>query len=262
MGPSSVERFLKWGSSCLLVALLSISLGQSPSAAQQPAAILSSGGNPNGLNPSPSEIHADSPFSNSVWTSNAAESEAQSGLGGTYGNVPLVTTASAQEQPSSPSGLRPQQQVAEPPSEQTKRTPLKLPSAAASRSALGSNDNENSTWQMLVSVFSSLLIVIGLFLGVAWCYRKTLSSTIGGSLPKQVVSILGRTSISARQQVVLLRFGSKLVLVSVIQGEARTLSEISDPLEVDQLSGICESSQPGSISNSFKSVLLNESGRR
>lgn len=118
-----------------------------------------------------------------------------------------------------------------------------------------------STLQMLVSVGSSLLLVVGLFLGVAWCYRKTLSSTANGGLPKQVVNILGRTSISARQQMVLVRFGSKLLLVSIIQGEARTLGEISDPLEVDQLVGMCESSQPDSISNSFKNVLLQGGSR-
>jgi flagellar biogenesis protein FliO len=115
---------------------------------------------------------------------------------------------------------------------------------------------------MLLSIGSSLAIVVGLFLGVAWCYRKTLSTSMSGSLPKQVVDILGRSSLSARQQMILVRFGQKLVLVSVIQGEARTLSEITDPVQVDQLVGLCESSQPGSITNSFKSVLLQEGSRR
>ncbi len=115
-----------------------------------------------------------------------------------------------------------------------------------------------STLQMLVSIISSLLLVVGLFLGAAWCYRKTLGTTLAGGLPKQVVNVLGRTSISARQQMVLVRFGSKLLLVSVIQGEARTLGEITDPLEVDQMLGLCESGQPGSISQSFKSLLYSE----
>jgi flagellar biogenesis protein FliO len=113
----------------------------------------------------------------------------------------------------------------------------------------------------VVSVGSSLLLVVGLFLGVAWCYRRTLSTTLSGALPKQVVQVMGRSSISPRQQLVVVRFGSKLVLVSLIQGEARTLSEIADPLEVDQLVGLCESGQPGSITNSFKSVLLQEGKR-
>jgi flagellar biogenesis protein FliO len=110
--------------------------------------------------------------------------------------------------------------------------------------------------QMLISVGSSLAIVIGLFIGVAMLYRKTLASTIGKGLPKTVVQVLGRTAVAPRQQLVLLRFGSKLVLVSMIQGEARTISEITDPLEVDQLAGLCESTQPASSSNSFRELLF------
>jgi flagellar biogenesis protein FliO len=106
--------------------------------------------------------------------------------------------------------------------------------------------------QMLISVGSSLAIVIGL----AMLYRKTLASTIGKGLPKTVVQVLGRTAVAPRQQLVLLRFGSKLVLVSMIQGEARTISEITDPLEVDQLAGLCESTQPASSSNSFRELLF------
>lgn len=108
---------------------------------------------------------------------------------------------------------------------------------------------------MLMSIGSSLLIVIGLFLGLAWFYRKTTNTSLSGALPKQVVQVLGRTPIATRQQLVLVRFGSKLVLVSLVQGEARTISEITDPLEVDQLAGLCEGSQPGSISSSFRSIL-------
>ena len=139
----------------------------------------------------------------------------------------------------------------------TKRTPL---TSRKSASALteGTNSGGN-TLKMLLSVGSSLLIVIGLFLGVAWCYRKTLNTSMGG-IPKQVVSVLGRTAIAPRQQLILVRFGSKLVLVSMVQGETRTLSEITDPLEVDQLAGACESHQPHSLTNSFRSILSQKDG--
>lgn len=114
----------------------------------------------------------------------------------------------------------------------------------------------SSTVQMFVSVISSLLIVVGLLLGAAWCYRKATPG-VGGSLPKQVVQVLGRTPLAPRQQLVLVRFGTKLVLVSNLQGEVRTISEITDPLEVDRVSGMCESAQSGSISDSFRTVLHN-----
>ncbi len=131
--------------------------------------------------------------------------------------------------------------------------PLKPPTAVDTKdNAKGST----GTVQMFVSVMSSLAIVIGLILAAAWCYRKA-APTISGALPKQVVQVLGRTPLAPRQQLVLLRLGSKLVLVSNLHGEVRTISEITDPLEVDRLSGLCEAAQPGSISESFRSVLHN-----
>ncbi|MCA9190214.1 MAG: flagellar biosynthetic protein FliO [Planctomycetales bacterium] len=131
--------------------------------------------------------------------------------------------------------------------------PLKPSGQSESRHSVPSG---RSTWQILLSVGSSLSIVIGLFLGVAIMYRKTLQTGFQG-LPKTVVQVLGRTPLASRQQLVLVRFGSKLVLVSLVQGEARAISEITDPLEVDQLAGQCESVQPGSISSSFRNILLN-----
>ncbi len=112
-----------------------------------------------------------------------------------------------------------------------------------------------STLQMFVSLGSSLAIVIGLFLGVAVLYRKSLSANLGRGLPKNVLQVLGKTTVAPRQQMLLLRFGSKLVLVSMIQGEARTISEITDPLEVDQLAGLCEGNSTGSATNSFREIL-------
>ena len=135
----------------------------------------------------------------------------------------------------------------------------KQPRALKPRSsAKGATQEKRSTGtaQMIVSVGSSLLIVIGLLLGAAWCYRRASPHTTG-NLPKQVVQVLGRTPLAPRQQLVLLRFGTKLVLVSNLQGEVRTVSEIDDPLEVDRVAGLCESSQAGSITDSFRSVLHN-----
>jgi flagellar biogenesis protein FliO len=112
-----------------------------------------------------------------------------------------------------------------------------------------------STLQTFISLGSSLAIVLGLFLGVAVLYRKSVSTTLGRGLPKNVVQVLGKTTVAPRQQMLLLRFGSKLVLVSMIQGEARTISEITDPLEVDQLAGLCESHSAGSATSSFREIL-------
>lgn len=174
-----------------------------------------------------------------VYTNNG--SNLNNGWVNTSANAPVVTASSEV-----PVGL--------PSSANSNSKSIRLNPPSRPASELAPTSSGGSTLQMLLSVGSSLLITLGLFLGIAWCYRKTVNTGLSG-LPKSVVSILGRTPLAARQQLVLVRFGSKLVLVSLIQGEARTISEITDPLEVDQLAGLCESHQPTSITNSFKSIL-------
>ena len=105
-----------------------------------------------------------------------------------------------------------------------------------------------------LSVIFSMGIVISLFLGLAWVYKKSLPKSMG-RLPHEVVQVLGRTSISPRQQMYVVRFGKKLLLVSQQPGQTQTLSEISDDEEVDRLTGICESNLPSSSTQSFSEVL-------
>jgi flagellar protein FliO/FliZ len=73
-------------------------------------------------------------------------------------------------------------------------------------------------------------------------------------LPSDVVEVLGRTPLAARQFAHLIRCGNKLVLIHLAQGSARTLTEITDPVEVDRLSGICRQAHPRSATASFRQV--------
>lgn len=111
-----------------------------------------------------------------------------------------------------------------------------------------------SPWSATLSTAASLLVVVFLFLGAVLLLRKSQPKQFQ-KLPKDVVEVLGRTPIAPRQNLVVVRFGSKLVLVSQQPGETRTLSEIQDVNEAVRLTGLCESSRPESISNSFREVL-------
>jgi flagellar biogenesis protein FliO len=111
-----------------------------------------------------------------------------------------------------------------------------------------------SPWSATLSTVFSLLLVMFLFLGATFVLRKSQPKQFQ-KLPKDVVEVLGRTSIAPRQNLVVVRFGSKLVLVSQQPGETRTIAEIQDTNEVGRLAGLCESHRPESISNSFRDVL-------
>lgn len=64
-----------------------------------------------------------------------------------------------------------------------------------------------------------------------------------GRLPRQVLELVGFVPLSPKQQLQLVRVGSKLVLVAVSANGAEPLAEITDPVEVDQILAACNSGQ-------------------
>jgi flagellar biogenesis protein FliO len=129
---------------------------------------------------------------------------------------------------------------------------------AATPMVVGSHNDKSapgkgSPLSAMITVGGSLAIVLGLFLVIAWAMRKAAPR---GSLvlPKEVFAILGRAPLGARQQVQLLRCGNKLLLVSITPNGVETLTEITEPLEVDRIAGICQQSDPKSSTTSFRQV--------
>lgn len=123
----------------------------------------------------------------------------------------------------------------------------------------GEVERPSSSLGTFFSVLFSLGIVLSMFLGLAWLYRKSQPQGTA-KLPLELVQVLGRTNIAPRQSMMVVRFGSKLLLVSQQPGQTETLAEISDPEEVDRLAGICESKTARSASQSFSNVLLQVAG--
>ncbi len=130
--------------------------------------------------------------------------------------------------------------------------PFKPPTSNPAASGI---KKPGSAWSSMISMMVSLLLVLALFLGVAWFFRRVAPQPSRG-LSKDVVQVLGRTPLAPRHNMILIRFGRKLVLVSQQLGQTQTLSEIDDPREVDHLLGLCEEASSTSISSSFRDVLF------
>jgi flagellar biogenesis protein FliO len=132
--------------------------------------------------------------------------------------------------------------------------PLKLsgPTARRDRSAVG--PTSPAATGSVVTVASSLAIVLGLFFALLWLAKKNMPRGMT-AISSEVVKVLGRAPLSGRQQMHLVRIGNKLLLVSVTPNGAETLTEITDPQEVDHLTSLCEREQPGSVTRSFRRVL-------
>ncbi|HEY2148815.1 MAG TPA: flagellar biosynthetic protein FliO [Pirellulales bacterium] len=126
-------------------------------------------------------------------------------------------------------------------------------SDAASRGARHELPPTPSTGPALLSMFGSLAIVLTLFFGLVWLLRRGMPR---GSriVPSEVVEVLGRAPLAGRQQMHVVRFGNKVLLIAVTPAGAETLSEITEPAEVDRLSGICQQIHAHSATNAFRQV--------
>jgi flagellar biogenesis protein FliO len=129
----------------------------------------------------------------------------------------------------------------------------RLPISPPHRVRLGEPDSRTGGPMSLLSIGSSLAVVLGLFLLVAWGVKRAMPGR-SGLLPSEVVEVLGRASLGARQQVHLVRCGSKLLLVSATPGGMETLTEIAEPDEVQRLAALCRQTQPGSTTAAFRQV--------
>ncbi len=99
----------------------------------------------------------------------------------------------------------------------------------------------------------SLSVVLGVFFIVAWLMRRVAPGA-SSALPGEVVEVLGQAPLASRQQVHLLRCGKKLLLVSISTAGTETLTEITDPEEVDRLAGLCRQTHAQSATETFRHV--------
>ncbi len=103
---------------------------------------------------------------------------------------------------------------------------------------------------------AGLAIVVGLFLVCMWLLRKS-GPTPTSPLPKDAVSVLGRVPLAARNFAHLLQVGHKLVLVAITPEGVSPITEVTDPMEVQRLLGLCQQTKKHSTSAEFHDVLKN-----
>jgi len=104
------------------------------------------------------------------------------------------------------------------------------------------------------SIAASLFVVVGLFLIFAWVGKKNMKPT-GGRLSKEIIQVLGKSQLSGKQQLELVRVGHKLLLLCVTPNGVETLTEITEPGEVERLLTIVRQDSPGSMTATFQDVL-------
>lgn len=106
----------------------------------------------------------------------------------------------------------------------------------------------------LWTVISSLAVVLGLFFAVAMLGRR---ASVGGPaiLPTEAFEVLGRASLTGRQQAQVVRFGDKLILLAVSANGVESLAEVTSAEEVERIAALCQQQRPDSVTQSFRQVL-------
>ncbi len=106
--------------------------------------------------------------------------------------------------------------------------------------------SRTSTWRNLIP----LLLVLGLIVLIATVIRRftPVRRMLTGA---GVVDIVARTPVSAKQSLVLVKMGRRLVLVGVCPDRLSALAEVDDPDEVAGMLGQAASSEGGSIRAQF-----------
>ena len=102
-------------------------------------------------------------------------------------------------------------------------------------------------------VLTGLSLVLGAFLLLAWVVRKRMPKG-SARLPAEIIEVLGRTTIAAKQSLHLVRVGSKLIVVSVTAAGTETLTEVTDPGEVARILAACQQHHAHSSTAAFRQV--------
>lgn len=106
----------------------------------------------------------------------------------------------------------------------------------------------------LVSVVGSLLIVLSAFFILVYLMKKVSPKGVR-NLPKDVFENLGRTQLTQKIQLNLLRLGNRLLLVSVTADGVQALTEVTEPDEVVPLLGLCRQLDKNSSTEVFRQAL-------
>jgi len=84
----------------------------------------------------------------------------------------------------------------------------------------------------------SLAVIVFLILAAGRILKKR-GGGMGNTLPTEAVELLGRRYIDQRQVIHLVRLGSRILVLGSSPDGLRSLAEITDPVEIDYLAGVC-----------------------
>lgn len=110
----------------------------------------------------------------------------------------------------------------------------------------------------MLSTLSALGVIIGLILLLRWGWSKANGGIVVGS--SQVVEVLSRTTVAPKNHVLILRIGSRMLVVNDSAAGMRTLTQIDEPEEVADLLAAIAAAKENSMTNNFNRLLSRFNG--
>jgi len=136
---------------------------------------------------------------------------------------------------------------AEPPAQTRTITPPSHPPRSPSKSGPPRKTTTGSFWQTLL-VLGGIVAVI--LLGAK--YLRKHGPRLPGGIPADALEVLGKRAIDRGQLIYLVRLGSRILIIGSSSGGLQTLAEVTDPVEIDFLSGLCrQPAQSSAVSQGF-----------
>lgn len=139
--------------------------------------------------------------------------------------------------------------------------PLKPPSEAFEWSRANAGRKSHSSASKPLATVSwgttmfSLAVITGLIVLCVWVMKK-IQPHKAQSLSTDIMEVLGQRPLDTRQQIYLIRCGSRILVVGVSPGGMSTLAEINDPAEIDTLIGLCRRpTEDNKLVQSFQTLL-------
>ena len=87
-------------------------------------------------------------------------------------------------------------------------------------------------------MFGSLAVVLGLYFGFVWVWRRFSPASFGG-LPSEVLQVVGQAPFGPKKTLQLVRLGSKLLLLINGPSGTQPIGEVTEPEEVKRLTALC-----------------------
>ncbi len=106
-------------------------------------------------------------------------------------------------------------------------------------------------WLQTLGILGVVLVAMGLVF--KWLRKAGFGTSFGGSTA--AVQVLSRGYLTNKHQMVLVRFGGRILLVGVGPQNLQLLSEVNDPAEAAQILARLEGSKAGSASQDFQQTI-------